>query len=54
MSIPTPEHYLPLIYSIAQQDESDNIAFLANGIELGSISILSIAIGLNRVSAERR
>jgi len=54
MSIPTPEHYLPLIYSIAQQDDSDDIAFLTDGIELGSISMLSIAIGLNRVSAERR
>lgn len=54
MSIPTPEHYLPLIYSIAQRDDSDDIAFLTDGIELGSISMLSIAIGLNRVSAERR
>jgi 4,5-DOPA dioxygenase extradiol len=54
MSIPTPEHYLPLIYSIAQQDNSDDIAFLTDGIELGSISMLSIAIGLNRVSDPRR
>jgi len=45
MSIPTPEHYLPLLYVIALQRADDSLQFLIDGIELGSISMLSIALG---------
>ena len=44
-SIPTPEHYLPLLYVIALQQPEDRVAFLTDGIELGSISMLSVAVG---------
>jgi len=44
-SIPTPEHYLPLLYVIALQKAEDRVVFLTDGIELGSISMLSVAIG---------
>jgi 4,5-DOPA dioxygenase extradiol len=44
-SIPTPEHYLPLIYVIALQQPQDRLEFLTDGIELGSISMLSVAVG---------
>jgi 4,5-DOPA dioxygenase extradiol len=44
-SIPTPEHYLPLLYVIALQRPHDRLAFLTDGIELGSISMMSVAIG---------
>jgi len=45
MSIPTPEHYLPLLYVIALQRADDALQVLVDGIELGSISMLSIALG---------
>jgi 4,5-DOPA dioxygenase extradiol len=45
MSIPTPEHYLPLLYVIALQRPDDRLVFLTDGVELGSISMMSIAIG---------
>jgi 4,5-DOPA dioxygenase extradiol len=44
-SIPTPEHYLPLLYVIALQQPGDRVEILTDGIELGSISMLSVAIG---------
>ena len=44
-SIPTPEHYLPLLYVIALQQPGDRVEFLTDGIELGSISMLSVAVG---------
>lgn len=43
-SIPTPEHYLPLLYVIALQKAEDRVVFLTDGIELGSISMMSVAI----------
>ena len=46
LSIPTPEHYLPLLYVIAQQQASDAVGFPTAGIELGSISMLSVAVGM--------
>ena len=45
MSIPTPEHYLPLLYVIALRRPDDELQFLIDGIELGSISMMSIAFG---------
>ena len=45
LSIPTPDHYLPLLYCIALQGNSEPISFAADGIDLGSIGMLSVAIG---------
>jgi 4,5-DOPA dioxygenase extradiol len=42
LSIPTPEHYLPLLYIMGAQREGDRVQFPTEGIELGSISMLSI------------
>ncbi len=44
-SIPTPEHYLPLLYVIALKRPDDRLAFLTDGIDLGSISMMSVSIG---------
>ena len=41
LSVPTPEHYLPLLYVIGAQQESDRIMTVTDGLELGSISMLS-------------
>jgi len=45
MSAPTPEHYLPLLYVIAMQGDGDKISFPVEGIEGGSISMLSVQVG---------
>jgi 4,5-DOPA dioxygenase extradiol len=46
LSVPTPEHYLPLLYILAQQGQSENISLPVDGIEYGSISMLTVAVGL--------
>ena len=43
MSVPTPEHYLPLLYIAGARREDDTLSILTDGIELASISMLSIA-----------
>jgi 4,5-DOPA dioxygenase extradiol len=45
LSIPTPEHYLPLLYALAARQAGDALTFPTSGIDLGSISMRSIAIG---------
>ncbi|MHB8742928.1 MAG: 4,5-DOPA-extradiol-dioxygenase [Sulfuricaulis sp.] len=45
LSVPTPEHYLPLLYVIAQQQQDESISFAIDGIELGSIGMLTAMIG---------
>jgi 4,5-DOPA dioxygenase extradiol len=42
LSIPTPEHYLPLLYIMGAQREGDQVQFPCEGIELGSISMLTV------------
>jgi 4,5-DOPA dioxygenase extradiol len=41
LSIPTPEHYLPLLYIMGARRDGDQVQFPVEGIELGSISMLS-------------
>ena len=43
-SIPTPEHYLPLLYVLGAQSAGDQVSFPTDGIELGSISMLTCVI----------
>ena len=45
MSIPTPEHYLPLLYIIGLQDEHEPVAVAVDGIQNASISMLSVVVG---------
>ena len=45
VAIPTPEHYLPLLYVLGAQRPEDQVRFPVEGIELGSISMLSVLIG---------
>ena len=45
LSVPTPDHYLPLLYVIAQQRESDQVTFPVEGFDGGSVSMLSVKIG---------
>jgi len=45
LSIPTPDHYLPLLYVIALRREGDLIRFPVEGIDGGSMSMLAVRIG---------
>jgi|SRR6185312_8821634 len=45
MAIPTPEHYLPLLYTLALQGENENISFFNDKTIMGSISMTSLKIG---------
>ena len=42
MAIPTPEHYLPMLYCIGSQEEGEAVSFAVDGLELGSISMLTV------------
>ncbi|HLO26406.1 MAG TPA: class III extradiol ring-cleavage dioxygenase, partial [Geobacteraceae bacterium] len=45
LSIPTNEHYLPLLYALALRLPEEPVAFFAEGIVLGSVSMRSFRIG---------
>ncbi|HSS69255.1 MAG TPA: 4,5-DOPA dioxygenase extradiol [Casimicrobiaceae bacterium] len=45
LAVPTPEHYLPLLYVLGAQREDESAAVAVDGIELGSIAMLSVAVG---------
>jgi 4,5-DOPA dioxygenase extradiol len=45
LAIPTPDHYLPLLYAMALHDESEPLSFAVDGIDLGSISMLTVVFG---------
>src|SRR5580704_17602210 len=45
LSIPTPDHYLPLLYVIATRQNGENITFPVEGVDGGSISMLSVRVG---------
>lgn len=45
LSIPTPDHYLPLLYVLGARRPSDTAAFPVEGVEGGSISMLSVRLG---------
>jgi 4,5-DOPA dioxygenase extradiol len=44
-SVPTVEHYLPLLYVLAQRRVGDEVSAPIDGIDLGAISMLSVQVG---------
>lgn len=42
LSAPTPDHYLPLVYVLALRRERDTITFPVEGIDGGSVSMLTV------------
>jgi 4,5-DOPA dioxygenase extradiol len=44
LSVPTPEHYLPLLYVIGTQQPGDIVSFPVEGVDGGSISMLSVEL----------
>ena len=45
LSVPTPEHYLPLLYVIATRSEGEQVSFPIVGVDGGSVSMLAVQIG---------
>jgi 4,5-DOPA dioxygenase extradiol len=45
MAVPTPDHYLPLIYVLAQHHVGDCITFPVEGFDGGSMSMLTVQVG---------
>ncbi len=45
LSVPTPEHYLPLIYALAQRESDDPVSFPVEGFDGGSVSMLGVRVG---------
>lgn len=45
LSIPTPDHYLPLLYVLGTRQQADAITFPVEGVDGGSISMLAVQVG---------
>lgn len=44
LSIPTPEHFLPLLYALALKDQSEKVSFFNDKIIAGSLAMTSVKI----------
>ena len=45
LAVPTPDHYLPLLYVIGTKRKDDEVTFPVEGVDGGSISMLSVRVG---------
>jgi 4,5-DOPA dioxygenase extradiol len=45
LCVPTPEHYLPLLYVLGASDAKDAITFPVEGMDGGSVSMLAVQVG---------
>jgi 4,5-DOPA dioxygenase extradiol len=45
LAIPTPEHFLPLLYVLGTQQSGDKLSFPVSGFDGGSISMLCVQLG---------
>ena len=45
LAIPTPEHYLPLLYSLALQDKNEGVILFNDKAVAGSLAMTSVKIG---------
>lgn len=45
LSIPTPEHYLPLLYTLGLQEKNDPVTLFNDKTLMGSISMTSVKVG---------
>ncbi|MGB4204875.1 MAG: 4,5-DOPA dioxygenase extradiol [Bacteroidales bacterium] len=53
MSVPSPEHFLPLLYILALQRENENINFFNTEVIFGSVSMTSLIIGMNETGRDK-
>jgi 4,5-DOPA dioxygenase extradiol len=45
LAIPTPEHYLPLLYALALKEEKDTLKLFNDKPVAGSLTMTSVKIG---------
>ncbi|HEY8053897.1 MAG TPA: 4,5-DOPA dioxygenase extradiol [Steroidobacteraceae bacterium] len=45
LSVPTPEHYLPLLYALGASFPGEPVSFPVTGMDGGSVSMLSVRFG---------
>lgn len=45
LAIPTPEHYLPLLYALALQDQNEQVSLFNDKAVAGSLTMTSVKIG---------
>ena len=45
LSIPTPDHYLPLLYVMGARRKGEKASFPVEGVDGGSVSMLAVQIG---------
>ena len=45
LAIPTPDHYLPLLYTLGLKEKSENLSLFNNELIAGSLSMTSVRIG---------
>jgi 4,5-DOPA dioxygenase extradiol len=45
LAIPTPEHYLPLLYTLGLKGDNDTVSFFNDQAVMGSLTMTSVKIG---------
>lgn len=45
LPIPTPDHYLPLLYVLGTSQQGDGVTFPIEGVDGESISMLAVQVG---------
>jgi 4,5-DOPA dioxygenase extradiol len=45
LSVPTPEHYLPLLYILGASQPGEPVSYPAEGVDGGSVSMLAVRLG---------
>jgi 4,5-DOPA dioxygenase extradiol len=45
LAVPTPDHYLPLLYIAGTRLSSEVLTFPVEGVDGGSVSMLAVQVG---------
>ena len=45
LAVPTPDHYLPMLYSLALREEDESLSFFNDKAIMGSLTMTSFRIG---------
>jgi 4,5-DOPA dioxygenase extradiol len=45
LSVPSPDHFLPLLYILGLRTENEHVSFPVDGFDGGSMSMLSVQVG---------